>query len=102
MIRYYRLFRLPSLSADRSHFQRQYYFVMWASFLGPLAITYAIGFATGKGLSYFIAIFTVCLFAPLIGIPDLVFTIADWLDVRRKIEIEARRAQALFGVTRNF
>ena len=102
MIRYYRLFRLPSLSADRSHFQRQYYVVTWASFLGPLAITYAIGFATGKGLSYFIAIFTVCLFAPLIGIPDLVFTIADWLDVRRKIGIEARRAQALFGVTRNF
>ena len=97
MMNYLRFLRLPGIPPVRSHYARQYNAVVWMSFLGPVAVAWVFGIATGKEWSFYLAMFMASLFAPIIGVPDMIFAVADWLDRRRKIERANRRTRHIVG-----
>lgn len=83
----------------RNHFERQYNRVFWITFLGPLAVAVAVGAVHGNDWTYYVGVFLLSVFPPMMGAADLVFDIADRMDGYRAAQRERRRRDTL--VTEN-
>ena len=84
-------------SSPRQHFQRQYKQVMWATVIGPLVLSWAFGFFIGEAWPYFFGVTLLSLAPPLFGIHDLFFEFAEWVDRRRKAEVERQRRATILA-----
>lgn len=82
---------------SRQHFERQYRQVLWATVLVPLVLSWTFGFLADEEWPYFFGVTLLSCAPPIFGLHDLFFEAAEWIERRRKAEIERLRWVAILA-----